>query len=265
MIHFHDKLLAACIACGAALVSPAAPAQTFSGGHGHGRIAIGAGAGSCRPISPDQLRRLPAAELSEPGAADIRFLREEEKLARDVYLAMSEVHALPIFSNIARAEQRHMDAVGLLISRYGLEDPVTEDARGAFTNAELRSLYDELVARGTTSPEAALRVGATVEDMDLADLMEMIDTSDNADIDVVASALAAGSRNHLRAFSNVLARHGFGPYAPTFLDADTVAEILASDHEPGRRHGQRVANRGPCGRRGSGRGAVRPGPSSSTD
>ncbi len=52
---------------------------------------------------------------------DILYLREEEKLARDVYLKLAERWQLPIFENIARAEQRHMDLVLQVIEVYGID------------------------------------------------------------------------------------------------------------------------------------------------
>ncbi|NCB02187.1 MAG: DUF2202 domain-containing protein, partial [Spirochaetia bacterium] len=56
----------------------------------------------------------------------ILLMREEEKLARDVYLTLYEKWNLRTFSNIARAEQKHMDAVAYLLSTKGIEDPVKE-------------------------------------------------------------------------------------------------------------------------------------------
>ena len=64
--------------------------------------------------------------LSADETADLLYMREEEKLARDLYLAFYDRYGLPAFSNIAAAEQRHMDAVRYVLEGYGLVDPAGE-------------------------------------------------------------------------------------------------------------------------------------------
>ena len=46
----------------------------------------------------------------------------------------------------------------------------------------------------------ALIVGATVEDLDIKDLIDLLNKTDNPDIILVYNNLNKGSRNHLRAF-----------------------------------------------------------------
>ncbi len=59
--------------------------------------------------------------------SDLIQLREEEKLARDVYLYLYTHWNQWIFSNIAKSEQQHMDAVKGLLDKYDIEDPVDID------------------------------------------------------------------------------------------------------------------------------------------
>ena len=158
------------------------------------------------------------------------YLREEEKMARDVYLTLAERWQLPIFSNIARAEQKHMDLVLRLIEVYGLIDPVVDDSVGVFSNVDLGMLFDDFVTAGSESLIAALTVGATLEDMDLADLYDLVELTDNRHITLVAYNLAKGSRNHLRAFIRALAAQG-ETYTPQFLDQETFDAILEADME----------------------------------
>jgi hypothetical protein len=223
-------------------------------GHGARHGATDNHRGTCQATVSEQISALPQDELSEAEVADLLFLREEEKLARDVYRTLSTVHDLPVFANIAPAEQHHMDLIGVLVERYGLEDPVADDAAGSFTDPRLRALYTDLVTRGRTSLEDALRVGATIEDMDLADLARLEAAADNADVRLVTSNLARGSRNHLRAFTRVLDRNGFEPYAPVHLDAAAFEAILASEHERGPGAHASGADRGGRAGRGGGPG-----------
>jgi hypothetical protein len=168
--------------------------------------------------------------LSAAEEAEVLYLREEEKLARDVYLTLAERWQLPIFSNIARAEQQHMDLVFRLIEVYGLIDPITDDTVGVFSNPDLGILYEQFVIDGADTLVAALTVGATIEDMDLYDLYDLVEFTTNDHITLVAYNLAKGSRNHLRAFVRALLAQGES-YTPQSLDQETFDAILAAETE----------------------------------
>ena len=146
------------------------------------------------------LETLPLQNIDAQEKTDLLFIREEEKLARDVYLTLYRHWMKPIFSNIALSEQRHMDAVKLLLDRYKIADPVKDNSVGAFTNPEFTRLFAELVAAGKVSFEAALRTGAGIEEKDIRDLQVFISRTDNLDLRTVYQNLMKGSRNHLRAF-----------------------------------------------------------------
>ncbi len=174
----------------------------------------------------------PAASgaLSATYGEGLLFMREEEKLARDVYNALYAKWQLPIFSSIARSEEMHTSAVASLIKRYGLADPASARAPGQFQNSTLQSLYDALVAQGSTSPNEALKVGATIEDLDLTDLAKR--ASAQSDIQRVYANLSKGSRNHLRAFTTQLEANGV-TYAPQFLSRSDYDAIVTSAQERG--------------------------------
>jgi hypothetical protein len=144
------------------------------------------------------------ATLGAADASAIAFMREEEKLARDVYTVLGDQWAVPTFTNIAASEQQHMDAVATLIDRYGLEDPAADTAIGEFEDPDLQALYDQLIAQGSTSLEDALQVGVLIEETDIADLAAR--ASDNPVVQRVWDRLTAGSENHLRAFQSALDR-----------------------------------------------------------
>ena len=147
--------------------------------------------------------------LSDKEASDLIFLREEEKLARDVYLALYGAWGTPIFLNISASEQKHTDAVANLIAKYGLEDPVVDDTPGVFTNPDLAQLYIDLVTQGTeetTSLTDALDVGVFIEELDIHDIKDlMFPDATQTDVQRVLANLLAGSYNHLDAFEKSLA------------------------------------------------------------
>jgi len=171
------------------------------------------------------------SELSPSEAAGLRFTREEEKLARDVYGVM--VASGPIFDNIGASEQKHFDAVGGLLVTYELDDPSAGLGPGVFQDPVLATLYAELVARGQPGGVAALQVGCAIEELDIRDLELALTEVTHADIAEVYESLVLGSRNHLRAFySNVTAAGA--TYVPVYLDQATFDAIVTSPKEQGR-------------------------------
>ena len=195
----------------------------------------------------------PAGEVDEQEIADLLWMREEEKLARDVYTTLGEQWGLPVFSNIARSEQTHMDAVLVLLDRYGVEDPVGDNPVGVFTDPELQALYDRLVAQGGESLADALKVGGAIEEIDILDLQERLANTDNADIRQVYQQLEAGSENHLRAFATTLQQQTGESYAPQYMDQAAFDAIMSGANGHGG-HGGHGQGRGNGRGNGNGRG-----------
>ena len=142
--------------------------------------------------------------LTDEEAEALLFMREEEKLARDVYLVLAEKWSeLAIFTNIAASEQKHMDAVLQLLVKYRLTDPA--DGPGVFVDADLKEqLYGQLVEKGLNSIVDALEVGIIIEEEDIADLEYYLGLTDKKDIKQVFENLLEGSKNHLDAFDRNL-------------------------------------------------------------
>ncbi|WP_455382488.1 DUF2202 domain-containing protein [Salinispira pacifica] len=178
----------------------------------------------------DKVALLPAEPLSAAEIEGLLKMREEEKLARDVYLALGEKWNQRSFTNIAAAEQTHMDYVKLLLDRYGIADPAADDARGVFTDPAFAALYSKLVAKGSTSPVDALKVGALIEELDIADLQDQLSSTNNADLRVLYLNLDKGSRNHLRAYDRQLSPAG-ASYEPVHISRTYYNRIIDSDQE----------------------------------
>ncbi len=180
-----------------------------------------------------QLDALPPSDLSATEASALVFMREEEKLARDVYQLLYTQWGQKVFSNIAASEQQHMDAVALLLTRYNLPDPAAATATGVFQDPHVQELFNALMAQGQTSLIAALTVGATIEDLDIQDLQTRIAATDNADIALVFNELMKGSRNHLRSFVSQLTAAGVS-YTPQYITQAEFDAIINSPKETGR-------------------------------
>jgi hypothetical protein len=175
------------------------------------------------------LRAVPVEPLSAAEQTSLVFMREEEKLARDVYVYLDSLWgaSVPTFSNIARSEATHMASVLTLLQRYALPDPAAATGLGQFSDPRLQVLYDQLVAGGSVSLVEALKVGAAIEEIDIIDLQAALALVDNRDIRLVYENLLSGSRNHLQAFVRALQQQGV-VYTPQYLAPADYAAIVGS-------------------------------------
>ncbi len=174
----------------------------------------------------------------------LQFVREEEKLARDVYIKLYERWGSRIFNNIKDSEQTHTNAVKFLLNKYNYEDPAANTAIGEFVNPKIQNWYNNLVARGNQSALDALYVGAYVEELDIGDLRHEINASSERDVKQVYTNLMNGSYNHLSAFVGRIESQGI-EYKAQLLEQSDVDQIVLAG---GRRGG------GGRGRGGRGRG-----------
>jgi hypothetical protein len=143
--------------------------------------------------------------LDDAEIATLKWMREEEKLARDMYLTLNTYFPAKIFTNIAASEQKHFDALGKKLVLYGIDDPATDEI-GTFNDPELQALYDDLLAQGMASYVAALEVGVIIEEADLTDLEVAIEGTDSVPLARTYQHLLTGSEHHLAAFTRLLAK-----------------------------------------------------------
>jgi len=177
-----------------------------------------------------QVNILPKESLSVEELNSLAFLREEEKLAMDVYITLYNKWGVKIFDNISRSENSHMSLVLSLLNKYELPDPVGANTVGIFKNTNLQALYNQLVLEGNKSPLNAYVVGATIEDLDINDIEENIDRTIKVDILNVYDNLKCGSRNHLRNYMSQLVLNG-GDYTPQYISLIEFTEIINSANE----------------------------------
>ncbi|MGB5111654.1 MAG: DUF2202 domain-containing protein [Mycobacterium sp.] len=158
----------------------------------------------------DSLKPAAGGPLSDGERADLVLMREEERLARDLYQRFHQAWGVPIFDNIAASEQRHYDAIGRLLKYYSIPDPSVGRPPGVYAETELQDAYDVWLARGLSSVEGAYAVGVELETGDIADLSAAVEGSDEAAIHQVYANLRAASENHLRAFDGAISGRPIG-------------------------------------------------------
>ncbi len=172
---------------------------------------------------------IPEVTLSQQEIDDLKFIREEEKLARDVYLFSFDLYGETIFNSISNSEQQHMNQLLVLLNRYQIEDPASTE-RGVFSNQFLQDLYNSLIAQANISLIEALKVGATIEDVDIKDIDDFEDRTENTIILGVYDKLKCGSRNHLRNYISQLTLNNVD-YSPQFISLEEFTEIITSTTE----------------------------------
>ena len=140
-------------------------------------------------------------ELTQQERDGLIHMRIEEKLARDVYIVMGDLWNYEVFLNIQLSEQKHMDAIKRLLVKYNVPDPITDNTVGVFPDPQFQTLYNQYIVQGTQSLEQALLAGITIEELDIADLVNQLSFVDNQDIIRVYQNLKAASENHLTALT----------------------------------------------------------------
>lgn len=180
----------------------------------------------------EQIASLPKEAINIEERNGLILMREEEKMAHDVYSFLYDKWNIMIFNNIASSEQTHTDAVLELLDKYDIDDPASGKNIGVFNDTSLQRMYNQLLINGNYSLLSALTVGATIEDLDIYDLEKLILKADNQDIAFVYNNLLKASRNHMRAFYSQIVNNG-GTYRAKYISQQQLEDIVNSPKEVG--------------------------------
>jgi len=158
-------------------------------------------------------------------------LREDERVARDLYASFYDLYQQDYFNRVSHAESSHMKAVENLLSFYAVDYPDSLTA-GVFADEDDQNLYNVLLSKGGDSLVIALSSAAYLEEMNVSDYSQLMPNISNENISLVVSHLLKGSRNHLRLFTRLLAKEGI-TYEPVVLDSVSYNEIIQTPIEKG--------------------------------
>jgi hypothetical protein len=136
--------------------------------------------------------------VNDQEKSDLIFLREEEKLAHDVYIYAYHKYNNTSFLNISNSELSHTNSVLALLTQRNISDPAANLKEGEYTNKDLQAIYNSLILIVDSSETHAIKVGATIEDLDINDIHHFYLHTSNNDILLVYDRLTCGSRNHMR-------------------------------------------------------------------
>ncbi len=139
-------------------------------------------------------------ELTDEEIDGLIHARQEEKVARDVYTLLYAQWGEEFIANIILSEQKHMDAVKRMLTKYGVEDPVVDDGIGQFTDPYFTDMFNDLVALGTASEEGAIEAGIAIENSSITFLENELSYVTAKNLVRVYTNLLRGSNRHLLAF-----------------------------------------------------------------
>ena len=149
----------------------------------------------------------------------LAYMWNEEKMAKDLYLALNELYPNQTLYNIAtRSETQHEASVENLAEIYDINltnlnnfeyhfdaNELAKYGQGEFFIPEVQETYNTLYEKGSKSLVDALEVGCMVEVTDINDLNKWLDVvKDQPAIVTVFENLRSGSYNHYWAFDNAL-------------------------------------------------------------
>jgi hypothetical protein len=174
------------------------------------------------------------SDLTDSELASLLKMKEEEKLARDVYTVLAQKWGSQVFTSISAAENNHLNAIVLLLTDYGSTKTTIGEA-GIFTDPAVQTLYNDLVAKASASIDEAYKTGALIEEMDIKDLTIALSGTTNENVVLVFENLLKGSRNHLRAFNRQLTTLGI-VYTPVFISQPDYDLIVSSPMEKGKQY-----------------------------
>ncbi|MCW8893494.1 MAG: DUF2202 domain-containing protein [Deltaproteobacteria bacterium] len=203
----------------------------------------------CLPINDSIAAKKTVPTLDKGETLHLVFMREEEKLARDVYLTLGEFYPeIQQFQSIDGSEQRHFDTMKEKLEQYAIEDPNTDTSIGAFTGKEFGWYFTEkfnvLVERGQTNELEALYVGAFIEEIDMHDIVHcpkvIVETengigedecglnyTDEGPLQRSYENLLEGSTDHLHAFVRAIEQKiGAGNYSAQVLPQEEIDLLL---------------------------------------
>ena len=177
-------------------------------------------------LGVDFLHGQQPATLTKQQEADIQYLMEEEKMARDVYRVFAGLYGRPSFMHIKESEQIHLELMQELARESGVPIPSTVemDEEGLFKERGLRKIYDRSVKDGSRSLEAALRASAGIEETDIRDLRVAYENAGDERARDLYQRLERASYNHLRAFTRNLKAIGV-TYSPVLLGQEDFDNI----------------------------------------
>ena len=165
-----------------------------------------------------------SSDLKDDQKYALTYMWNEERLAKDIYLALNSLYPATAFENIAKSETKHIQAVERLIEKYDvnveniidyangyLATQLNTAVPGSYGVDSVQKSYDELYAKGEKSKIDALQVGCVVEVTDIDDLENYIAVAQQTNATDLVSTfenLKSASYKHYWSFDKALKAEG---------------------------------------------------------
>jgi hypothetical protein len=168
----------------------------------------------------------PHGILSVEAMEGLIFLRNGERLAKDIAHDFMDAYGSHPFFGQSEAERSHGRAVSQLLARYALHDLVDDQRPGEYSDPFWQSEYDFYREQGALGYIDALLVSLEIQEAAVVDLRYWSELSESDVVVVeVLRALLMATRNHLRILNNELESVGF-EYTPVYFSEAEYDQIV---------------------------------------
>ncbi|MDD4151478.1 MAG: DUF2202 domain-containing protein, partial [Candidatus Gracilibacteria bacterium] len=138
------------------------------------------------------LTNIATGTLTDEDKKLIQYSYSEEMLARDLYKYFYEKYNNSTFKNISESEQKHLDSVKRLIDAYNIETPKDY--------GDLKDAYANLKESGDKGLKEAFETGIKIEMLDIKDIINSIEKTDNQSIRQILANIGSASYMHMKSF-----------------------------------------------------------------
>lgn len=171
---------------------------------------------SCSLMQPKSVRN--SNIFTEKEISAITNLIGKEKIAKDVYENFYAQYQNNLFGNIAKRKQKHIDIWKNILAKQN----ITVDENDAL--AETENLKNQLISEGIDEV-SALKTAVKIEEMNLADIGNLIWTTSKKNIRTDAYGVECGTRNHLFVFYRAVKEKN-GNYTHIYLSGKQFKNIV---------------------------------------
>ncbi len=174
-------------------------------------------------ISFNLFGQMPTNQVEKDG---ILWLSESTKLSKDIYYEIHRLWNVNIFKSIEYLENNDMKAVAEILKDYNISNPNKDTTLGIYTSPYISNLFTDFSGKYDNSEYEALRIAATLEDLMISDLNELLQSSTNTDFIKIFTELRYSAISHIRAVNKYMKKKYKVEYQAQFLSPVELKEIL---------------------------------------
>lgn len=163
--------------------------------------------------------------ISAEESKQVIQILEQRKMARDLYYKLYKTWHSDTFKRLSDSEQIYLNSLKKLTTKLNIIDPTIDDTKGVFSSDYITKLYIDFSKIGLSSDYEAFRIAATVQDLMINDINQLLNSSSDKSIIDAMNNTKQGSISHLRACNREIKKFGM-TYQAQFLSTEELRAIL---------------------------------------